>query len=274
MVCKIVEQPFDTVKVLQQTQGYYKNWMDCFGKTIKQKGFMSLYKGVTCPLIGSVAECAVTFVSYDFFKNIFKFKPNDKYGKIKQLICSASCAGVCIACVQTPAELLKCKIQVLQGVTNNGSYTHYNGSLDAFLHVLKEEGIRGLFRGNLSTIYREIPGDIAWFGTYEFVTNKLACYRGGKDKLNVLDVSLAGGLAGITYWTAFYPADTVKSNLQTDINWKDMSFRKAFIRICKESGIRGLYKGLLITLIKAFPTNAALFVSYDYTFKLLNKLYL
>lgn len=36
----------------------------------------------------------------------------DPYGKIKQLILAAGCSGVCIACVQTPAELLKCRIQV------------------------------------------------------------------------------------------------------------------------------------------------------------------
>lgn len=33
--------------------------------------------------------------------------------------------------------------------------------------------------------------------------------------------------------------------------------------------MKGLYNGWLITVIKAIPTNASLFVSYHYTFKLL-----
>ena len=65
------------------------------------------------------------------------------------------------------------------------------------IQTIREEGFRGMFRGNLSTIYREIPGDIGWFGAYELVTNLIAEYKGGPQHLNVIDISIAGAIA---YW--------------------------------------------------------------------------
>lgn len=52
---------------------------------------------------------------YSWMPLEFMSLEQDPYGKIKQLILAAGCSGVCIACVQTPAELLKCRIQVWFG---------------------------------------------------------------------------------------------------------------------------------------------------------------
>ena len=41
------------------------------------------------------------------------------------------------------------------------SYSH--------IQVLLSEGIRGLYRGYGATVAREVLGNGAWFGTYEFV---------------------------------------------------------------------------------------------------------
>lgn len=32
--------------------------------------------------------------------------------------------------------------------------------------TIKESGVRGLYRGHLATMMREVPGNIAWFGVY------------------------------------------------------------------------------------------------------------
>ena len=51
-VCKVFEFPFDTIKVLQQTQGdKYKGAIDCTMQTIRAKGYLSLYQRLASPLI-------------------------------------------------------------------------------------------------------------------------------------------------------------------------------------------------------------------------------
>jgi len=53
--------PFDTVKVLQQTQDQFKGPLDAFRKTVRAYGFLSLYQGLSSPLAGAMVENAAIF---------------------------------------------------------------------------------------------------------------------------------------------------------------------------------------------------------------------
>ena len=51
MCAKVVEYPFDTVKVRMQTAepGMYTGPVDVFQKALKSEGFLSLYRGLLSP---------------------------------------------------------------------------------------------------------------------------------------------------------------------------------------------------------------------------------
>ena len=66
-ICKMFEYPFDTIKV-QMGGGRFAGPIDCLRQTISERGAMSLYAGLTAPLIGSIAECASLFASYGYIK--------------------------------------------------------------------------------------------------------------------------------------------------------------------------------------------------------------
>ncbi|CAI7784496.1 unnamed protein product [Closterium sp. NIES-54] len=82
----------------------------------------------------------------------------------------------------------------------------------------------------------------------------------------------SGGIAGIVFWSAVLPFDVIKTRIQTaDTSASPESLRmlsqcKAILR---ESGIRGFYAGLLPTLTRAFPANAAAVVAWELTSRLL-----
>jgi hypothetical protein len=77
-------------------------------------------------------------------------------------------------------------------------------------------------------------------------------------------VILAGGTGGMGYWGAFYPADTVKTEMQTIGNGGvKSSFMETFRSIYRTRGLKGLYAGLGPTLCRAIPANAAVFYVYD-----------
>ena len=69
----------------------------------------------------------------------------------------------------------------------------------------------------------------------------------------------------MAYWSAFYPADTVKTEMQTREAGAapPKSFFSTFRDIYRTSGIRGLYRGLTPTLMRAMPANAAVFLVYE-----------
>lgn len=67
----------------------------------------------------------------------------------------------------------------------------------------------------------------------------------------------------MAYWSAFYPADTVKSKLQSDPLYASESFVSGFRRIVAEEGPRGLYRGWGITAARAAPSHALIFAVYE-----------
>lgn len=139
--------------------------------------------------------------------------------------------------------------------------------MDVTKHVLKSEGgVSGLFKGMVPTLAREVPGNALVFGVYEAVKQFFA---GGPDtsELGRGPLIVAGGLAGASFWLAFYPIDVVKSVIQVD-NYRNPKFSgsiDAFKKILASEGIKGLYKGFGPAIARSVPANAACFLVYEVT---------
>lgn len=62
-------------------------------------------------------------------------------------------AGLLNCIVVTPVELIKCR-QQMEGM---GSKTKTSSSWAMMRQIVQREGFSGLYRGNLITIFREMP---------------------------------------------------------------------------------------------------------------------
>jgi hypothetical protein len=269
---KLFDYPFDTVKVLLQTQdvaGYkgpkYSGAVHCLRHTVQTKGWLGLYKGLSSPLLGSMGENAVLFWSYGIFKNLLGEKDARARGEelsLTKLAVAGAGAGAVVPCVLTPVELVKCRLQVQQSISPE--FRAYKGPIDCIVKTVKQEGVaRGLYKGNAAMLLREIPGNFAWYGVYEGVC-KLCIPEGGtKNDLGPSVHLLGGAASGIAYWTAFYPADTVKSYIQTDPRFTSSGLLEVARRIYAENGVRGLYRGWLVTVLRAAPAHALIFACYE-----------
>lgn len=80
---------------------------------------------------------------------------------------------------------------------------------------------------------------------------------------------LGGALAGVMYWTAFYPADTVKSLIQTHPEHAGKGFMETLVAVYRSEGLRGLYRGWGITAARAAPAHALIFATYESVIKML-----
>lgn len=267
-LAKLFDYPADTVKVLLQSQQSQRMtaW-SCLQATVRERGVASLYQGITSPLIGAVAENAVLFWAYAGFQRLLT-SPDKHELTTWQRSCAGAGAGFAVSFVLTPVELVKCRMQV-QNAPN--VIAQYEGPWDVLTKTWRREGIRGLFRGHASTMLREIPGNFCFFGVYELVCQLLLPEGGTREKdLDVVSTLTAGSLSGIAYWTAFFPADTVKTVMQTrQLAGADVSFTRCFAEMYRAQGIRGLYRGYGITIARAAPATAIIFVGYEYTLKLL-----
>ncbi|RKP38249.1 mitochondrial carrier domain-containing protein, partial [Dimargaris cristalligena] len=330
VAAKLVEYPFDTVKVRLQAQPADRPWFkgpwDCVTTTVQREGMRGLYRGVASPVLGAMLENSVLFYTYGWFKGQLTPSPTptsasplsssvvgeggdiqleDQDTPMRRVILAGALAGVCAAGVLTPIELVKCRVQVQTigsgGVvgsahsmmTSSGprvttTTTIPKGSAAMAWDIFAQSGIRGFFRGFTPTLIREAGGGAAWFGAYEIIT-RYFLRRKAEHYLqhNLRDLTLpelivAGAGAGVAYNIVLYPVDVIKSQIQTAAEFTTdrrpvpaalgggaaglspsrVSMWQIGRTLYQGGGVRALYRGCGITLLRAAPSNAVLFVTY------------
>lgn len=291
---KYIEYPFDTVKVRLQSQPnnalLYKGPLDCFRQSIQADGLLGLYRGISAPLVGAALENSSLF----FFERLgretlFKtgFCSRDQPMPLPALWLTGAFSGVFTSFVLTPIELVKCKIQVpvKKSTTTTSTSTTTTttrrapmGPIAVIKHVYRQEGLKGFWHGQTGTLIREAGGCAAWFGTKETTSNfflqrnlKKAKTPAEKEAVlaNALPLwqqALAGASAGVSYNFLFYPADTIKSRMQTSPVGGAL-VKRTFVAegaaLWKEAGLKGLYRGCGITCLRSAPSSAFIFMVYD-----------
>lgn len=266
---KFVEFPLDTVKVLEQTNGHlYKGPFDCFVKTVREHGLFSLYKGMSSPLAGAILENAVVFSMYGGardFLGVNEAKDTIKNNSpVWKFFAAGGFAGFGTALILTPVELVKCKLQVQQ--VTGAKATARIGPIKVVSDIIKADGFPGLFRGFFSTLLREVPGNAFWFGTYE-LSRRAWQHQLGYEKKSDLPLvfsALSGSVAGMAYWCVPFPADTAKSYLQTDPKFAGKSIAFVLRSVYNTAGLKGIYRGLPVTLTRAAPAHFVIFITYEY----------
>lgn len=141
----------------------------------------------------------------------------------------------------------------------------HSGTTRGPLHCLQKMymagGVRQCFGGMTPTVLRELSFG-PYFVAYECAARYLATEE--EKDLNAIKVIVAGGIAGIAAWCSTYPADVVKTRMQSDPQ-KYRHTLDCFRECFRVEGLRGLYRGLTPTLLRAFPSNAATFMAYTWT---------
>lgn len=239
-----------------------------------------------------MAENATLFVVYGELQNVIrkaKNKPSNEKLSLPELALAAAGAGGVtsfILCVlpalykvnpsvnssyRTPIELVKCKMQVQMLSTNPATLANLPGPITVFTSVIRTTGVRGLWLGHTGTFIRETGGGAAWFGTKEFVASRLLeRHVDPKDtQLRPWESAFSGACAGAAFNVALFPADTVKSAIQTEEelhgtrSGPKSTFLGTFKAMYKARGIRGLYAGCGITIARSIPSSALIFLMYD-----------
>ncbi|KAF2675226.1 mitochondrial carrier [Microthyrium microscopicum] len=275
VVGKVIEFPFDTIKVRLQSQPdtlplRYSGPLDCFRQSLRQDGIAGLYRGISPPLFGAAVETSSLFFSYNLAQGALRsaFYPTQDLPFAALGFCGAI-SGAFTSILLTPIELVKCKMQV-PAIQSHGEWRAPTVT-SVIASVYKHQGIMGLWHGQMGTLIRETGGSAAWFGSYEGL--KILMRRQNPkiksdDDLPLLSKMLAGAVAGMSYNFIFYPADTIKSRMQTeDVSQVSKTGQRTFWSVARATwshhGLAGLYRGCGITVFRAAPSSAFIFTIYE-----------
>ncbi|MQL94410.1 hypothetical protein Taro_027070, partial [Colocasia esculenta] len=164
-VSKTAAAPIERVKLLIQNQDEmikagrlsepYKGIIDCFNRTIKEEGFLSLWRGNTANVIRYFPTQALNFAFKDYFKRLFNFK-KDKDGYWKWFagnLASGGAAGASSLVFVYSLDYARTRLANDAKAAKKGGERQFNGLIDVYRKTLKSDGIAGLYRGfNISCV--------------------------------------------------------------------------------------------------------------------------
>lgn len=178
-VSKTAAAPIERVKLLIQNQDEmikagrlsqpYKGIGDCFRRTIKDEGFLSLWRGNTANVIRYFPTQALNFAFKDYFKRLFNFKKDrDGYWKwFAGNLGSGGAAGASSLLFVYSLDYARTRLANDAKSAKKGGERQFNGLVDVYKKTLATDGIAGLYRGfNISCagiiVYRGL-----YFGLYD-----------------------------------------------------------------------------------------------------------
>lgn len=258
-------------------------------QSLRQDGFLGLYRGISAPLVGAALETSSLFVWEQVAQKAFfasGFFSKDDPLPLAALWATGAVSGAFTSLVLTPVELVKCKIQVPALSSSGGMVQATQTPMFVIRQIYQHQGLKGFWHGQIGTLIRETGGCAAWFGSKETattlfrkfnrqesskVTNTTPHHSTHPSSLELQPLpywqqAVSGAVAGVTYNFLFFPADTIKSRMQT-MAADDISVKRTFWHegsmLWKEHGIRGMYRGCGITCLRSAPSSAFIFMIYD-----------
>ncbi|KAG8348141.1 putative Mitochondrial carrier protein [Trypanosoma vivax] len=264
----VVEYPFDTIKVrLQDDPSRYRSSIKCIADIIRNEGPLNgFFRGLPMPVLGAAVENATLFVTY---RTAIGYIQDLLYGARQEadkeplpaVFAAAAVGGIVVSHVLTPAELVKCQMQVHK-MSPMGKRL-FSNSLACALSIYQSTGLRGFFKGHETMLLREAIGCGMYFLTFQWVIRCMLQEDQAFTDASPLVHFLGGGCAGIVFWTSIYPIDTLKTKVQTCKEYSSISIVSGLGRLYRQEGVRGLVRGYGVTAVRAFPGNAVLIATYE-----------
>lgn len=160
----IFTNPLEIVKIRLQVAGEITTGPRVSAlSVIKELGFFGLYKGAKACFLRDIPFSAIYFPVYAHTKA----RLADEDGRIGplQLLTAGAIAGVPAASLVTPADVIKTRLQVAA----RAGQTTYNGVIDCFRKILREEGFTAFWKGAGARVFRSSPQFAVTLVTYELL---------------------------------------------------------------------------------------------------------
>ncbi|GMH43198.1 hypothetical protein BSKO_11120 [Bryopsis sp. KO-2023] len=179
-------------------------------------------------------------------------------GDTNALVVKEMCAGLIAGGANIasgfPFDTVKVRLQAERGV--------YRGAWQCFRHILKFDGIRGLYRGLTPPL---IGGALETGINYLVYRRVLSLLQDGKpaDQPPLHFVPIAAGSAGIFLSVVLGPTELVKCRMQVAGGSRYNGPMHCLQRCYETEGLRGLTRGMHATMAREVPGNAIFFTIYE-----------
>lgn len=160
----------------------------------------------------------------------------------KQLL-AGGVAGAVSRTGTAPLDRLKVMMQV------HGSKSKMNIG-DGLQQMVKEGGIRSLWRGNGVNVVKIAPETAIKFWAYERYKKM---FVDGDGKIGTIERFVSGSLAGATAQTSIYPMEVLKTRLAVGKTGQYSGIFDCAKKTLKREGVKAFYKGYIPNILGIIP---------------------
>lgn len=239
-----IVHPADTVRTRLQATGS-TSISQCISALLSEGGVSAFYKGLSAPLLAQVAYKTTIFSTIGVCHWIVP--------EISHFACGGA-AGAVNSLIVTPVELLRNRLMV-SSTSSSALFTLQS--------VLRERGVRGMWKGLGITFLRDSSGMALWYGMFNYSKEWMMGRYGvsGTDELPLYSRIVCGAIGGVSYWTAALPFDTIKSIVQTQK--VEEPLLSTVRRVISEKGVYFLYRAWPIAYARGIPSSAIFLTLFD-----------
>ncbi|XP_026573291.1 solute carrier family 25 member 39 isoform X2 [Pseudonaja textilis] len=137
--------------------------------------------------------------------------------------------------------------------------THFTGTLDAFVKIIRHEGIRSLWSGLPPTLVMAVPATVIYFTSYDQLRDLLHVKMNSQGHYIPL---VAGAVARLGAVTMISPLELIRTKMQS----RQLSYQE--LRVCIQSAVAqdgwmSLWRGWGPTVLRDVPFSALYWCNYE-----------
>ncbi|CAF1105605.1 unnamed protein product [Rotaria sordida] len=254
--------PIDRLRTFFQVYGLDINGQMTIRTTlnsmINEGGIRSLWRGNLMNVIKISPETGLRFMSYEAFKRLVGQTQTYEISILEKFLCGST-AGFTASALIYPMKTIKTRLTIRK--TNE-----YKSIMDCMMKIYHGEGLRAFYKGLLPSALAILPASGIELALYETLKRRIETYQGYKT--NSIEKLIVGNISNCISQFFIYPLLNVRTRLQSNIGQSD-TMTKILKRLWLHHGLRGLYNGFSLHMLRLAPASGISFLTFEYTSQLL-----
>ncbi|XAR70784.1 hypothetical protein NMG60_11027771 [Bertholletia excelsa] len=284
-VVHTIVAPIERAKLLLQTQESnvaivkgphrrFKGMIDCIARTVREEGFLSLWRGNGSsvlryyPSVASISHSSC--YARDLYKNILRsgsFQQNHFVSGASANFIAGAAAGCTTLIIIYPLDIAHTRLAADLGRTEA---RQFQGIYDFLSSICRKDGIRGIYRGLPASLHGMIVHRSLYFGGFD--TAKEILSKESKTELALWKRWVVAQAVTTSAGILSYPLDTVRRRMMMQSGLERPMYSSTldcWRKIYRTEGVASFYRGALSNMFRSTGA-AAILVLYDEVKKFMN----
>ncbi|RKP11266.1 mitochondrial carrier domain-containing protein [Piptocephalis cylindrospora] len=268
LVSTLVCHPLDVIKIRLQVDDTVNGKNRLIGRSAKvvtslmrSDGIQGLYRGISPSVAGASVSWACYFWWYQHMKDGIRRSNGGSAPTAPQHLAASAASGAITAFFTNPLWVIKTRMCA----TSSSQVDAYSSMANGLSRLVREEGLRGLYRGFIPSLAGVSHGAIQWM-VYEEL-KKWRIHENDyhvKENLSTTEYIGMSVTSKLTALILTYPYQVVRSRLQNEKD--DRKYRgltQVISKTLKSEGLIGFYKGMFPNIVRVLPGTCITFLVYE-----------